>query len=164
MLKIPVTFPWLATMVLAPAAFAQTGSVPNGAAVSTPTSSSEFFTEDQVEQWRSSKLDRLAVYDHDHHYVGQITDVLVGRDGKATLVMGMGGFLGMGEHQVALSFNQITWEQGSGNTYRSYPSDAVVNMTADQLKGLPEFYYGSPAWRQRTIAEPSGSGGSSSSK
>jgi PRC-barrel domain protein len=46
------------------------------------------------------------VYDPADNKIGEIMDVLVDRDGKVTaLVVGVGGFLGMGEKDVAVPFN-----------------------------------------------------------
>jgi hypothetical protein len=112
----------IGTMLSGSAAYAQTrGPIPNRTLPATgPTG---FLTQEQGGQWRASKLERLAVYDHDHHRVGESRDILVDRDGKAAVVIGMGGFLGVSEHDVALPFSQITVEQDSRNTYRCYPNE-----------------------------------------
>jgi hypothetical protein len=81
-------------------------------------------------------------------------------------VIGVGGFLGMGEHDVGLAWDQVkfvaeraktasstttTTTTGSGTTattttaVRDYPDHAMVSMTKDQLKALPAFKYASDA-------------------
>lgn len=60
--------------------------------------------------WRASKLPGLAVYGPDTKKVGSISDVLISRDGRADyVVIGVGGFLGLGEKDVAVAFDQVTF-------------------------------------------------------
>ena len=48
------------------------------------------------------------VYDPGDNKIGEIMDVLVDREGKATaLIIGVGGFLGMGEKDVSVPFNSV---------------------------------------------------------
>jgi hypothetical protein len=52
-------------------------------------------------QWRASKLIGLNVYNEQNEKLGGINEVLLDKSGKATgVVIGVGGFLGMGEHDV----------------------------------------------------------------
>jgi sporulation protein YlmC with PRC-barrel domain len=58
-------------------------------------------------KWRSSKLAGLDVYNNDEK-IGDINELIVGQDGKIeAVVIGVGGFLGIGEHNVALPFDQV---------------------------------------------------------
>jgi sporulation protein YlmC with PRC-barrel domain len=62
--------------------------------------------------------------------IGDIDDVVLTPDGKpATLVVGAGGFLGMGAHDVAIPFDKIK-ERNNKLVLEGY--------TKDQLKALPE--------------------------
>jgi sporulation protein YlmC with PRC-barrel domain len=48
------------------------------------------------------------VYDPQDKKIGEIMDLLVDHDGKATaLIIGVGGFLGAGEKDVAVPFNAV---------------------------------------------------------
>jgi sporulation protein YlmC with PRC-barrel domain len=48
------------------------------------------------------------VYDNNNNKIGQIIDVLVGKDGKINnFVIGAGGFLGMGKHDVMVPFSSV---------------------------------------------------------
>ena len=61
-------------------------------------------------QWRATKLTGLSVYNTNNEKVGDINEMIAGRDGKITaVVIGVGGFLGMGEHLVAVPFEQVKW-------------------------------------------------------
>ena len=51
---------------------------------------------------------KQSVYDPGDNKIGEIMDVLVDREGKATaLIIGVGGFLGIGEKDVAVPFNSV---------------------------------------------------------
>ncbi|MHA7776881.1 PRC-barrel domain-containing protein [Roseibium sp. M-1] len=48
--------------------------------------------------------------------IGDINDVVIGRDGKVhAVVVGVGGFLGIGEKNVALDFSRLTFVSGEEN-------------------------------------------------
>src|SRR5829696_4442119 len=54
-------------------------------------------------EWRGSKLTGLTVYNNNDERVGDINELIIGKDGKIeSVVLGVGGFLGMGEHDVAV--------------------------------------------------------------
>jgi len=58
--------------------------------------------------WRASKLVGLKVYNDANENVGSINDMLVDKGGNIkAVVIGVGGFLGMGEHLVAVSFDKV---------------------------------------------------------
>ena len=64
----------------------------------------------QEGEWRSSKLSGVAVYNEANEKIGDINDVILDKSGKATnVILGVGGFLGMGEHYVAVKFDQLKW-------------------------------------------------------
>jgi PRC-barrel domain len=108
--------------------------------------------------WRTSKMHGINVYNQQNQKIGDIDDVLMDKDGKATLaVLGVGGFLGMGEHNVAVKFSELKFsdqpvKSGSNTTganestnkseRKNYPDHAVFNATKDQLKAMPQFKYG----------------------
>ncbi len=106
--------------------------------------------------WRASKLHGIDVYNQQNQKIGDIDDVLMDKDGKAKLaVLGVGGFLGMGEHNVAVNFSELKFSDqpvksntsGSNASTNSserknYPDHAVFNATKDQLKAMPQFKYG----------------------
>jgi len=61
-------------------------------------------------QWRATKLDGLDVYNTNNEKIGDISELIVDRSGKIqAVVIGIGGFLGIGEHQVAVPFEQVQW-------------------------------------------------------
>jgi sporulation protein YlmC with PRC-barrel domain len=114
-------------------------------------------TMQKADQWRASKLVGLDVYNASNEKIGDIKELITDSNGRIDLlVIGVGGFLGMGEHNVGLAFNQVkfvnepagkTTGSGTASTKgtREYPDHVVVNMSKDQLKGLPAFKYASDA-------------------
>src|SRR5215217_7387386 len=59
-------------------------------------------------EWRGSKLTGLTVYNNNDERVGDINELIIGKDGKIeSIVLGVGGFLGLGEHDVAVPFGQV---------------------------------------------------------
>jgi sporulation protein YlmC with PRC-barrel domain len=61
-------------------------------------------------QWRSSKLIGVDVYNDANEKVGDIEELILDRSGKVEhVVLGVGGFLGMGEHYVAVAFDKLKW-------------------------------------------------------
>jgi sporulation protein YlmC with PRC-barrel domain len=198
-----------AALIALPAA-AQTTATPD----TTPKAQADkapAMYEMKAGQWRATKLAGVAVYNNNNEKIGDVNELIVSRDGKIeAVVIGVGGFLGMGEHLAAVPFDKVKWvdtprEQtvgtrttttttGSGTSspatpptpstadrtattttttdraagsatttttdrpatttapattttvaradpYRGYPDHAVVDMTKDQLKALPEVKY-----------------------
>jgi sporulation protein YlmC with PRC-barrel domain len=77
------------------------------------------------------------VYDPGDNKIGEIMDALVDREGKITaLIVGVGGFLGMGEKDVAVPFNAV--QVTSKNNNKWY---LVMNSTKDALKSAKGFKY-----------------------
>src|SRR5215510_12576833 len=77
------------------------------------------------------------VYDPADNKIGEIMDVLVDRDGKITaLIVGVGGFLGLGEKDVAVPFNSVRTTTKDNNKWY-----LVMNTTKDALKSAKGFKY-----------------------
>jgi sporulation protein YlmC with PRC-barrel domain len=58
--------------------------------------------------WRASKVVGLSVYNDNNESIGSINDLLTDRNGNIkAVVIGVGGFLGMGSQLVAVPFDKI---------------------------------------------------------
>ncbi|MCP4617312.1 MAG: PRC-barrel domain containing protein [Bradyrhizobium sp.] len=100
------------TALLASAAFAQSPSTPSDTTRNSPTttmsSTSSTAPSSFHGNWRASKLVGLSVYNEKNESVGSINDMLTDKDGKiVAVVIGVGGFLGVGEHLVAVPFDKV---------------------------------------------------------
>ena len=75
------------------------------------------------------------VYDPSDNKIGEIMDVLVDRDGKVTaLIVGVGGFLGAGEKDVAVPFNSVSATTKDNNKW--YLRDELYEGCAQEREGL----------------------------
>ena len=147
--------------LLVTAASAQTPMTPTDRARMAPAASESSLHG----EWRASKMVGLNVYNDKNESIGSINDLLTDRNGNIkAVVLGVGGFLGVGEHLVAVAFDKIkfvnepvantgTAASGSKTTTGSatstsssktntwYPDHAVFNATKEELKAMPEFKY-----------------------
>ena len=118
----------------APAKNAQAPAIQSGRQTSDSTHV-RYITTDRPDLWRASKLDGVAVYNQNNENIGTINDVLIDRQGRAeAVVIGVGGFLGMGEHNVAVPFSSLQWAMHTDKNGRSVtaPSAAGTNHAAPQ--------------------------------
>ena len=117
--------------LLAGPAFAE-----NNKTVGAAPAEAKFSTVSKDEMF-SSKLKGLNVYNQKDESVGEITDLAIKGNQVDALILSVGGFLGMGEHYVAVS-------PGSVNVKRDAKNDkwvATMNTTKEALKAAPEFKY-----------------------
>ena len=76
------------------------------------------------------------VYDPSDAKIGEITDVLVGKDGKVeAFIVSVGGFLGVGEKDVAVPFSAVHGTEKNGKWY------LTMNSTKDALKAAHGYKY-----------------------
>ena len=121
-------------LAASPAAMAQTAPATPPAAT-TPSGEVIWYSH-QAEEVRASKLIGTKVVNAANESIGDINEVVLGKDGKvAALIIGVGGFLGMGEREVAVSFSSLQMRRDQNNNLQ-----LVVNATKDVLKNAP-------AWR-----------------
>jgi sporulation protein YlmC with PRC-barrel domain len=93
--------------LLATVAFAQTPTATTDRANMAPATASDSSSSYQG-NWRASKLVGLNVYNDQNESLGSINDLLTDKSGNIKgVVIGVGGFLGVGEHLVAVSFDKI---------------------------------------------------------
>ena len=83
--------------------------------------------------FRASKLLKQDVYNDKGEKIGKIDDLIVTPDGKLSIaVVNVGGFLGMGDHRVALPVHQFS---------QMAPKAVLPKAYKEQLKSLPKFEY-----------------------
>ena len=62
----------------------------------------------QSAAWRSSKLIGLNVYNDQNEKLGDISEILLDKSGKVEgIVIGVGGFLGMGQHDIKVDMAKL---------------------------------------------------------
>ena len=66
--------------------------------------------------------------------IGEVSDLVVTRDGRVeAIVVGVGGFLGLGEKRVALAWDSVRLAERDGERV------FLVSATREQLEGMPAF-------------------------
>jgi hypothetical protein len=99
----------LSAAVLTTTAYAQT-SQPSPSTSTAPAASSTSSDQKMMLKgsWRASKLMGLVVYNEANEKLGDINELIVDKDGKINaVVIGVGGFLGLGEHDIAIAINKL---------------------------------------------------------
>jgi sporulation protein YlmC with PRC-barrel domain len=90
--------------LLASVAFAQTPTATTDTKMAPAAASDSSFKGN----WRASKVAGLSVYNDNNESIGSINDLLMDKGGSIKgVVVGVGGFLGLGEHLVALPFEKV---------------------------------------------------------
>ena len=128
-------------------------------------SEAKFIPTQGADQWVFTKFRGTDVLGPDSASIGSVNDLLFDGTGKIIgMVIGVGGFLGIGTKNVAIdmsAFNAVPADSGSNETYKTAagsandPTNVKLKLawTKDQLKDAPDFqYYKPPA---RTAATPS---------
>lgn len=78
------------------------------------------------------------VYDQSDSTIGKIDDVLVSNGGQIdALIIGVGGFLGAGEKDVAVPFSAVKWTSKNNKKY------LTMHTTKDALKAAQGLKYNS---------------------
>jgi sporulation protein YlmC with PRC-barrel domain len=86
-------------------------------------------------QISASELLDETVMNEANESIGDVNDVLIDTNGKiASVIVGVGGFLGMGEKDVALPFENLKFAKDKDN-------DLVVttNVTKETLQATPAY-------------------------
>ena len=116
--------------------------------------SMHYLDKNSADLWRTSEIKGVDVYNDRNEKIGSVDDVLVDQHGSVkAVVIGVGGFLGVGERNVAVPFNQLHWQMNATNANNqpanghqvaqdTHPARAVLpGVTKDQLQKAPEFKY-----------------------
>lgn len=97
-------------------------------------SDKEFFTEQEENHRLASKLMGQSVRGQQDESIGDISDLLIDDQGQVVaVVIGVGGFLGIGQKNVAINFDQIQVSQENGELR------VVAQLSKEELESAPEF-------------------------
>jgi sporulation protein YlmC with PRC-barrel domain len=89
-----------------------------------------------AESWTVTNYYKQAVYDPKESKIGDIDDVLVDKSGKITgLIVGVGGFLGVGEKDVIVPFTAVKMSKKNDKWW------LTLDETKDSLKSAAGFKY-----------------------
>ncbi|MGO4567587.1 PRC-barrel domain-containing protein [Rhizobium sp. 2YAF20] len=145
---------FVAASVFAPETFAQSATQPadNAAPASktapatttttapaTTTNTTQvgsYLTEQSPDQVSANTYIGQSVYNGSNESIGKVTDLIMQKQGGiVAAIIGVGGFLGIGQKDVAVPINNVTVAQN--------PKDGTVKLTTSEtvatLKAAPEF-------------------------
>ena len=85
--------------------------------------------------WRASDAIGQAVYNKANEKVGDIEDVLIDGDGRVlAAVLVVGGFLGIGEHKVAITYRSFQMSRDPAGK-----SKIIIDFDKVTLKNAPQY-------------------------
>src|SRR6202453_5185738 len=121
-------------------AFFATASMTGAASAQKTTNQVESTTNatamHKVGEWRASKLTGVVVYNDANEKIGDINDVILDRSGKvANVILGVGGFLGMGEHYVAIAYDKLKWSNEPPRSTTASTTTSTTNRPATNADG-----------------------------
>lgn len=131
-------------MSTAIASLVATGAVAQSASPSATPSTSENLPAQQETERTTQAEGHLAsdlmgetVYNsagEDAEAIGDVNDLVIGEDGEVTaIVVGVGGFLGVGDKEVSIRYDAARWAQREGER------QLVIETTEDELKQQQAF-------------------------
>jgi sporulation protein YlmC with PRC-barrel domain len=99
------------------------------------TSRDEAVTTMPAEKVLASKLLNESVRNKANESIGDINDVVIDKSGKvASVIVGVGGFLGLGEKDVALSFDQLSFATDNDGDLT-----VTTEATKESLQSAPAY-------------------------
>ncbi len=101
-----------------------------------PAIQREGYQDVEWSEMTADDLEGARIYGANDEDVGEIDELIVADDGKIEYVLSdIGGFLGMGERTVKISFEELQIiRNGDANDFRIY-----IDSTEEQLETLPEY-------------------------
>jgi hypothetical protein len=144
MRKILLTASTVALLGIVTPALAQSTTDPNAAAptVTQPGAATapaeimpKFLGQQAQGQWLPSNLIGSSVYGPNDENLGDVNDIVLAQDGSPyALIIGVGGFLGIGEKNVAVSFSALTTTTDADGKLK-----LSLDTTKEELDAAPAF-------------------------
>ncbi|MDQ0559579.1 sporulation protein YlmC with PRC-barrel domain [Rhizobium mesoamericanum] len=95
-----------------------------------------YLTEQAADQVSANTYIGQSVYNGKNESIGTVNDLIMKKDGGlVAAIVGVGGFLGIGEKDVAVPINKITIAQNT----QDGSVKLTTSETAESLKAAPEF-------------------------
>lgn len=110
-------------------------SQPTAAQAPTPAAATQFVTEQPPTEWLAHVFIGADVQNASGEDIGDVRDLIFDRTGRiSTVVIGVGGFLGIGEKHIAVPFSALTYSVGKDNA-------RVISIahSKEELKLAPAF-------------------------
>src|SRR4029079_14980140 len=109
-----------------------------------------FINQQAAEEQLASNWIGQTVYSKTDENLGDVNDLVLSKDGKIdAIVIGVGGFLGIGEKNVALPFSAFQASTDSNGKLK-----LVVDTTKEALDAAPTFMTLAEIQSQNAVANP----------
>ena len=125
----------LSAAVIAGPAYAQTAQPADRAAPAATTTTTDAAGSKMMlkGKWRASKLMGLDVYNEANEKLGDVNELILDKDGKINaVVIGVGGFLGMGEHDIAVTMDKLKFVETPVRTSSTAPAGTTRETTTSK--------------------------------
>ena len=97
--------------------------------------SAQFLTKQASDDWLASNLIGQSVYNAKDEKIGDINDLVTDRNGKIVAVLiGSGGFLGLGEKDVAVRFEDLKLARDENDSIK-----VVADLSKETLASAPDY-------------------------
>jgi len=95
----------------------------------------KFLGQQSPDEILASNLIGATIYDPSNQDLGKVNDVILTQDGKVdAIVIGVGGFLGMGQKNVAVQFSAMQQTTDQNGAVK-----LVLDSTKDELNAAPAY-------------------------
>jgi hypothetical protein len=99
------------------------------------SASAQYLNEQKSDDYLASNLIGLSVTNAENERLGEINDLVTDKDGKVlAALVGVGGFLGIGEKDIAVRFEDLKLSRDEKNTIT-----ASLNANQETLASAPDF-------------------------
>jgi hypothetical protein len=94
-------------------------------------------------EWRASKVVGVNVYNDSNEKLGSIDELIMNKQGKIDkVIIGVGGFLGVGQHDIAVNFDQLKFTDQpvavtTASTTTTAPSSTTTSSSATPSSPMP---------------------------
>ena len=94
-----------------------------------PDVTREGYNEAIVTELTASDLEGARVYGVNDEDVGEINRLILDDQGKITeVILDIGGFLGMGEHRIAVTMDELNIQRNNDGDFRVYIDATQANL------------------------------------
>jgi sporulation protein YlmC with PRC-barrel domain len=111
------------------------GQSSKAATPTTPSESAQFLDEQKPDDWLASTLIDKPAVNSQGETIGDVNDLVTDRNGKViAALIGVGGFLGIGEKDVAVRFEDLKLSRDENDNVK-----VTVNVSKDMLASAPDY-------------------------
>ena len=95
----------------------------------------QFLSEQKTDDMLASAIIGKSAYNSQDESIGEVNDLVTDRSGKIlAALIGVGGFLGIGEKDVAVRFEDLKFARDESNNLK-----VVLNVNKDTLASAPDY-------------------------